>query len=87
MATLRNTALALLRIAGASTISTGVRRRTCETRPVNPGQVARPRGDADQRAGAGRDPTTAALSRRVTRVLAVLQPQSRTILTSRQGRL
>jgi hypothetical protein len=53
MATLRNTALALLRIAGANTIST----------------------------------TTAALSRRVTRVLAVRQPQSRTILTSRQGRL
>lgn len=53
MATLRNTALALLRIAGAPTIST----------------------------------TTAALSRRVRRVLTVLDPQPRTTLTSRQGRL
>ena len=53
MATLRNTALALLRIAGAATIST----------------------------------TTAALSRRVRRVLTVIDPQPRTILTSRQGQL
>ena len=53
VASLRNTVLALLRIAGAPTIST----------------------------------TTAALSRRMRRVLAVLDPQPRTILTSRQGRL
>ena len=53
MATLPNTALALLRIAGAATIST----------------------------------TTAALSRRVRRVLTVIDPQPRTILTSRQGQL
>jgi predicted transposase YbfD/YdcC len=53
MATLRNTALALLRIAGATNIAT----------------------------------TTTALSRRVTRVLAVLEHTPRTILRSREGRL
>lgn len=53
MATLRNTALALLRIAGATDIAT----------------------------------TTTAVSRRVRRVLAVIDREPRNILRSQEGRL